>query len=124
MTLCRKRAEQLAEEVAAAERELSSLQVCTATSSCMLHALIVVWVSCGLNLYKRLFCVKAASLTLDKLEESYWHEFNDFQLQLRVHVDERDTTLSKACFWLPNPAQIAPLSNAQSCRQQRGDIQS
>jgi len=40
--------------------------------------------------------VQAASLTLDKLEESYWHEFNDFQLQLRVHVDERDTTLSKA----------------------------
>jgi hypothetical protein len=40
-------------------------------------------------------CSQAASLTLDKLEESYWHEFNDFQLQLRAHVDERDTILSK-----------------------------
>ena len=41
------------------------------------------------------YCLQAASLTLDKLEESYWHEFNDFQLQLRAHVDERDTILSK-----------------------------
>lgn len=40
---------------------------------------------------------QAASVEIDKLEESYWREFNDFQLQLRVHVDERDTTLNKAC---------------------------
>ena len=38
---------------------------------------------------------QSASLEIDKLEENYWREFNDFQLQLRVHVDERDTTLSK-----------------------------
>ena len=68
-------------------------------------------------------CVKAASLTLDKLEESYWHEFNDFQLQLRVHVDERDTTLSKARFQSPDAAQIvASPSNARSCCAKAGEI--
>ena len=38
----------------------------------------------------------ASSSELDSLEERYWHDFNDFQLQLRAHVDERDVLLNKA----------------------------
>ena len=37
----------------------------------------------------------ASSSELDSLEERYWHDFNDFQLQLRAHVDERDVLLNK-----------------------------
>ncbi|CAL8467088.1 g6624 [Coccomyxa elongata] len=32
---------------------------------------------------------------LGELEARYWHDFNDFQLQLRAHVDERDVLLRK-----------------------------
>ena len=39
----------------------------------------------------------ASSSELDSLEERYWHDFNDFQLQLRAHVDERDVLLNKVC---------------------------
>jgi len=38
----------------------------------------------------------ASSSELDSLEERYWHDFNDFQLQLRAHIDERDVLLTKA----------------------------
>ncbi|KAG1670187.1 hypothetical protein FOA52_014963 [Chlamydomonas sp. UWO 241] len=37
----------------------------------------------------------AAAADLDALEGSYWHDFSDYQLQLRVHVDERDGLLNK-----------------------------
>ncbi|KAA6424421.1 MAG: beclin 1, partial [Trebouxia sp. A1-2] len=40
----------------------------------------------------------ASSSELDSLEERYWHDFNDFQLQLRAHVDERDVLLNKATY--------------------------
>ncbi|KAK9824013.1 hypothetical protein WJX72_006970 [[Myrmecia] bisecta] len=39
--------------------------------------------------------LKAASAELSTLEERYWHDFNDFQLQLRSHVEERDVVISK-----------------------------
>lgn len=39
--------------------------------------------------------VTASSSELDGLEERYWHDFNDFQLQLRAHVEERDVLLNK-----------------------------
>lgn len=37
---------------------------------------------------------------LGEMEARYWHDFNDFQLQLRAHVDERDVLLRKVlpCF--------------------------
>ena len=34
-------------------------------------------------------------MELGELEERYWHDFNDFQIQLRAHVDERDVLLRK-----------------------------
>ena len=34
-------------------------------------------------------------MELGALEERYWHDFNDFQIQLRAHVDERDVLLRK-----------------------------
>ncbi|KAL3139672.1 hypothetical protein ABBQ38_003986 [Trebouxia sp. C0009 RCD-2024] len=37
----------------------------------------------------------ASSSELDGLEERYWHDFNDFQLQLRAHIDERDVLVNK-----------------------------
>ena len=93
----RKRAEELAEELVAAERELSGLQVCTPElNPSELPVVCPRWLQLKRCNHADAFR-QAASLTLDKLEESYWHEFNDFQLQLRVHVDERDTTLSKVC---------------------------
>lgn len=39
----------------------------------------------------------ASSSELDSLEERYWHDFNDFQLQLRAHIDERDVLVNKVC---------------------------
>ncbi len=45
--------------------------------------------------------VGASSSELDSLEERYWHDFNDFQLQLRAHVDERDVLLNKVCACSP-----------------------
>ena len=32
---------------------------------------------------------------LGDLEARHWHDLNDFQLQLRAHVDERDVLLRK-----------------------------
>lgn len=37
----------------------------------------------------------ASSSELDGLEERYWHDFNDFQLQLRAHIDDRDVLVNK-----------------------------
>ena len=37
----------------------------------------------------------ASSSELDGLEERYWHDFNDFQLQLRAHIDERDVLVNR-----------------------------
>lgn len=39
--------------------------------------------------------VRAKAEELGELEERYWHDFNDFQIQLRAHVDERDVLLRK-----------------------------
>ena len=39
--------------------------------------------------------LSASSIELDSLEERYWHDFNDFQIQLRAHIDERDVLLNK-----------------------------
>lgn len=36
-----------------------------------------------------------AAQELNGHEERYWHDFNDFQLQLRAHVEERDALLNK-----------------------------
>lgn len=41
--------------------------------------------------------VRAKAVELGELEERYWHDFNDFQTQLRAHVDERDVLLRKVC---------------------------
>ena len=41
--------------------------------------------------------VRAKAVELGELEERYWHDFNDFQIQLRAHVDERDVLLRKVC---------------------------
>ena len=38
---------------------------------------------------------RAKAAEVGDLETRYWHDFNDFQLQLRAHVDERDVLLSK-----------------------------
>eukprot|EP00850_Spirogloea_muscicola_P001988 SM000007S20948 [mRNA] locus=s7:1144136:1146996:+ [translate_table: standard] len=35
------------------------------------------------------------SRELDELEERYWHEFNDFKLQLASHQEERDAVFAK-----------------------------
>lgn len=37
----------------------------------------------------------AGSSELDSLEERYWHDFNDFQLQLRADIDERDVLVNR-----------------------------
>lgn len=37
----------------------------------------------------------ASSSELDGLEERYWHDYNDFQLQLRAHMDERDVLVNR-----------------------------
>ena len=39
----------------------------------------------------------ASSSELDGLEERYWHDFIDFQLQLRAHIDERDVLVNRVC---------------------------
>ena len=39
--------------------------------------------------------LSASSSQLDSLEEQYWHDFNDFQLQLRAHINERDVLVNK-----------------------------
>jgi hypothetical protein len=41
---------------------------------------------------------------LGEMEARYWHDFNDFQLQLRAHVDERDVLLRKVPMlpWWPH----------------------
>lgn len=39
----------------------------------------------------------ASSSELDGLEERYWHDYNDFQLQLRAHMDERDVLVNRVC---------------------------
>lgn len=39
--------------------------------------------------------VEAQAAELDEQELQYWHEWNDFQLQLRVHQEERDAVLAK-----------------------------
>jgi hypothetical protein len=44
---------------------------------------------------KELAELQASSSGLDALEQRYWHDFNDFQLHLRAHLDERDSMLSK-----------------------------
>ncbi len=47
---------------------------------------------------------------LGELEARYWHDFNDFQLQLRAHVDERDVLLRKVC-----SAPSTPTTDPHSC---------
>ena len=49
---------------------------------------------------RQLSQLAASSSELDSLEERYWHDFNDFHLQLRAHVDERDVLLNKVCAML------------------------
>ena len=44
---------------------------------------------------QRLAELQAGSTELNALEERYWHDFNDFQGQLRAHVEERDALLGK-----------------------------
>ena len=39
----------------------------------------------------------ASSSELDGLEGRYWHDYNDFQLQLRAHMDERDVLVNRVC---------------------------
>ena len=51
----------------------------------------------------------ASSSELDSLEERYWHDFNDFQLQLRAHIDERDILVNKVGLVIPR------LSNLSCC---------
>ena len=46
----------------------------------------------------------ASSSELDGLEERYWHDFNDFQLQLRAHIDERDVLVNRV--WFPAMAGV------------------
>lgn len=50
---------------------------------------------------------------LSKLEARYWHDFNDFQLQLRAHCDERDVLLRKA-----RPLPLANGTAANHCFDQ------
>lgn len=59
----------------------------------------------------------ASSSELDGLEERYWHDFNDFQLQLRAHIDERDVLVNKV--HTPQPAQSPALAGA--CRRRLVD---
>jgi len=39
--------------------------------------------------------LQAAAADIDALEERYWHDYNDYQLQLKVHIEERDALLNK-----------------------------
>lgn len=39
--------------------------------------------------------LKGVSLEVDALEERYWHEFNDFHMRLKFHIEERDSLLNK-----------------------------
>ena len=48
---------------------------------------------------------RARSGALGDLEARYWHDFNDFQQQLRAHVDERDVLLRK----VRDPSRVQPL---------------
>ena len=48
--------------------------------------------------------VRGKAEELGELEERYWHDFNDFQIQLRAHVDERDVLLRKVCE--PSPVTL------------------
>lgn len=57
----------------------------------------------------------ASSSELDSLEERYWHDFNDFQLQLRAHVDERDVLLNKVS--TPSCPLSSTLAAAQKHRK-------
>ena len=57
----------------------------------------------------------ASSSELDGLEERYWHDFNDFQLQLRAHIDERDVLVNRVCaFKCPAMAGIICSAHMQS----------
>ena len=43
---------------------------------------------------------KAAALAgeeakLAALEEQYWHQFNEFQLQLQAHMEDRDSVITR-----------------------------
>ncbi len=42
-----------------------------------------------------LAALQPAAAQVDALEAQYWHDFNSYQLQLRLHVEERDALLSK-----------------------------
>jgi len=42
-----------------------------------------------------LAAARGRAAELSELEARYWHDFNDFQLQLRAHCDERDVLLRK-----------------------------
>lgn len=44
---------------------------------------------------RELSSLQAASADIDSLEERYWHDFNDYALQLSAHVEERDALLSR-----------------------------
>ena len=49
-------------------------------------------------------------MELGEQEERYWHDFNDFQIQLRAHVDERDVLLRKVGKGFACPPSYLPLS--------------
>ena len=53
--------------------------------------------------------VRAKAVELGELEERYWHDFNDFQIQLRAHVDERDVLLRKVRATLLRPCSHCAL---------------
>ena len=53
--------------------------------------------------------VRAKAVELGELEERYWHDFNDFQIQLRAHVDERDVLLRKVRGVLLRPCDYPAL---------------
>ncbi len=39
--------------------------------------------------------LRAAAEELSNAEQCYWHQFNDFQMRLRAHVEERDAILRR-----------------------------
>ena len=39
--------------------------------------------------------LEKAAADLDVLEEQYWHNFNDFQMQIQTHLHERDAMLAR-----------------------------
>ena len=69
--------------------------------------------------------LRAAADELAAQERHYWHAFNDFHLQLAVHVEERDALLTKVgralrpveCSWTCccHTAQCACIAVSNAC---------